>query len=97
MNQVLSLAGPHDAALPYVLVFMSRGLQAQVPGRSGTWVMSASCRPDSEMEKPLSLKVVIGRQAWGCQIIPLFVLGVLREVGRLNVDVKLSTILNVNP
>ena len=30
-----------------------------------------------------------GRQAWGLQIILLFVLVVLKEVGRLNVDVKL--------
>lgn len=74
---------------PHVLVFMSRGLQAQVPGRSGTWVMSASCRPDSEMEKPLGLKVVSWEAGLGLPDYP-FVLGVLREVGRLNVDVKLS-------
>lgn len=59
MNRVFSLAGPHDAASsPCPCVHGYRGLQAQVPGRSGTWVMSASRRPDSETEKPLGLKVV---------------------------------------
>lgn len=60
-----------------------------MPGRSDTWVMSASRRPDSNMVKPLGLKVVSWEAGLGLQIILLFVLVVLKEGGHLNVDVKL--------